>query len=677
MKLPTFFRADIWQALFAPAPADLLFAARNLIAGGLALYLAFRLDFEQPQWALTTVFIVSQSSSGMVLAKGAYRLLGTLVGAVVSILLIATLGQAPLLFLLAMALWLAFCTTGASLLRNHAAYGFVLAGYTTAIIALPATAAPLQVFDQAVARCSEIGLGIICAAVASQLLWPRRVEQALAVQGRAAWLAGRQAAASELLGEDQRKGLLEALGRIVTVDAQRDHAWFEGPQGRRRSQALRVLSRDLLGLLRSARGVARQRQMLDAATAQQLQPLLGETIQALQAEHDAALPPLLQRLQQALQDPSLSAAGHLCLVQLAQVLERVEQSALSVSAVEQGRVPPGAPGALSWHRDIQQGVLGGLRSALAFLAVAGFWLLSAWPSGLGAVSICGVVLSLFAGRENPAASCLNFFKGIALSIPVAAFVGLGLLPGWDGFPLLCLGLAVPLFCASLCMSRPKLAPVASAFCIFFVNNVGPSNLMSYDLGAFLNKAMATLIGVGIAVVVLRLVSLNPGEQHYRRMFKASLFDLAQLTSRPPEQAESWFGGRMADRLIRVSRYWQMQPENRRSHWDNGLLGLDLGDELLQLRSCLDPARGTLATECEHYLAHLATLLRHGGPSANRSEQLDAVSAALLKALDGDRDLPLQAREMARAAILQLQFTWRRWCRQQQAAALPTPVPAAG
>ena len=277
------------------------------------------------------------------------------------------------------------------------------------------------------------------------------------------------------------------------MDAQRDHAWFEGPQGRRRSQALRVLSRDLLGLLRSARGVARQRQMLDAATAQQLQPLLGETIQALQAEHDAALPPLLQRLQQALQDPSLSAEGHLCLVQLAQVLERVEQSALSVSAVEQGRVPPGAPGALSWHRDIQQGVLGGLRSALAFLAVAGFWLLSAWPSGLGAVSICGVVLSLFAGRENPAASCLNFFKGIALSIPVAAFVGLGLLPGWDGFPLLCLGLAVPLFCASLCMSRPKLAPVASAFCIFFVNNVGPSNLMSYDLGAFLNKAMACLL----------------------------------------------------------------------------------------------------------------------------------------------------------------------------------------
>lgn len=60
------------------------------------------------------------------------------------------------------------------------------------------------------------------------------------------------------------------------------------------------------------------------------------------------------------------------------------------------------------------------------------------------------------------------------------------------------------------MSRPKLAPIASAFCIFFVNNVGPGNLMTYDLAAFLNKAMATLVGVAIAVVVLRLVSLSPG-----------------------------------------------------------------------------------------------------------------------------------------------------------------------
>lgn len=661
MKLSTFQLPDFWQATLAPSRDDLLFALRNMIAGGVALYLAFCLDLQQPQWALTTVFIVGQSTSGMVLAKGAYRLLGTFVGAAASVVMIAVFGQAPLLFLLCMALWLAFCTTGASLLRNHASYGFVLAGYTTAIIALPATAAPLGVFDEAVARCQEISLGILCASIASTILWPRRVEQTLAVQGRAAWQAGLRAAASELLGTDQRKGLLEALGRLVAVDAQRDHAWFEGPKGRRRSQALRVLSRDLLGLLRAARGVARQRLMLEDAT--RVAPWVDEVAATLQQERPDALPALSQRLRLALGDPGLSAEAHFCLVQLAEVLRLIDVGALTLAAVEAGRVPPGAPGALSWHRDIEQGVLGGLRSALAFLAVAAFWIFTDWPSGLGAVSISGVVLSLFAARENPSASGLNFLKGIALSIPIAGFVRFALLPRFDAFALLCVALGVPLFFASLCMSRAKLVATASAFCIFFVNNVGPSNLMSYDIAAFLNKAIATLVGVGIAVLVFRLIQLNPGERHYRRMFKASLVDLAQLTSRPLEQAESWFGGRMADRLIRLSRYSQTLPAERRTHWDNGLLGLDLGDELLELRASLAGSQGALAGERDNYLRQLAVILRHAGPGLATAGMLDGPSAALLQALEQPSGLTEQDREMARAAVLQLRFTWQKWCQR--------------
>ncbi|CAM3126538.1 FUSC family protein [Pseudomonas fluorescens] len=661
MKPFTFQLPDFWQATLVPSRVDLLFASRNIIAGGVALYLAFCFDLQQPQWALTTVFIVGQSTSGMVLAKGAYRLLGTFVGAVASLVMIGVCGQAPLLFLLCMALWLALCTTGASLLRNHAAYGFVLAGYTTAIIALPATAAPLGVFDEAVARCQEISLGILCASIASTILWPRRVEQTLAVQGRAAWQAGMRAAASELQGTDQRKGLLEALGRLVAVDAQRDHAWFEGPKGRRRSQALRVLSRDVLGLLRAARGVARQRMMLDDASF--VTTWVEDVAATLRQERHEALPELSRRLTLALADPRLSPEANFCLMQLAQVLRLVNVGALTLAAVETGRVPPGAPGALSWHRDIEQGVLGGVRSALAFLAVAAFWMFTAWPSGLGAVSISGVVLSLFAARENPSASSLNFLKGIALSIPVAGCVRFALLPGFDGFPLLCMALGVPLFFASLCMSRANLAASASAFCIFFVNNVGPSNLMTYDIAAFLNKAIATLVGVGIAVVVFRLIPLNPGERHYRRMFTASLFDLAQLTSRPLEQAESWFGGRMADRLIRLSRYSDTLPAERRTHWDNGLLGLDLGDELLELRASLSSSQGALASVRDDYLRQWAVVLKQGGPGVDQAALLDAPSTALLDVLERSSVLAELDRQMARAALLQLRFTWQTWCQR--------------
>ncbi|HHW1710672.1 TPA: FUSC family protein, partial [Pseudomonas aeruginosa] len=189
MAKPSFFSSDLVQVLLCPRLHELQFAVKALLAGGLALYLAFGLELEQPQWALMTVFVVSQPYSGMVLAKGMFRLIGTCAGALVSIGMVALYGQASLLFLLLMALWLAFCTAGASLLHNHASYGFVLAGYTAAIVALPASADPATVFDQAVARCSEIGLGILCAALVSVLLWPRRLERQLANQGKAAWEA--------------------------------------------------------------------------------------------------------------------------------------------------------------------------------------------------------------------------------------------------------------------------------------------------------------------------------------------------------------------------------------------------------------------------------------------------------------------------------------------------------
>ncbi|MCR3768765.1 ATP-binding protein, partial [Pseudomonas aeruginosa] len=63
------------------------------------------------------------------------------------------------------------------------------------------------------------------------------------------------------------------------------------------------------------------------------------------------------------------------------------------------------------------------------------------------------------------------------------------------------------------------------FCIFFVKNVAPSNSMSYDLAHFLNNALSTVLGVAFAVLVFNLVSLRPGERHYRRMLQATLGDL--------------------------------------------------------------------------------------------------------------------------------------------------------
>ena len=118
--------------------SPMIFAAKTTASGLIALLIAFTFNLDQPQWALLTVFIVSQPQSGLVLAKSFYRIIGTLIGAAVALLLVALFAQERVLFLGALALWIGGCTFGSQYARNFAAYSFVLSGYTVAIVGIPA-----------------------------------------------------------------------------------------------------------------------------------------------------------------------------------------------------------------------------------------------------------------------------------------------------------------------------------------------------------------------------------------------------------------------------------------------------------------------------------------------------------------------------------------------------------
>ena len=77
----------------------MIFAAKTTASGLIALLIAFTFNLDQPQWALLTVFIVSQPQGGLVLAKSFYRIIGTLIGAGVALLLVGIFAQERVLFL--------------------------------------------------------------------------------------------------------------------------------------------------------------------------------------------------------------------------------------------------------------------------------------------------------------------------------------------------------------------------------------------------------------------------------------------------------------------------------------------------------------------------------------------------------------------------------------------------
>ncbi|HEK1684708.1 TPA: FUSC family protein [Pseudomonas putida] len=651
------------QALFAPTSPALKFAIKTLLGGGVALWLALRWGLEQPAWALMTAFIVAQPLSGMVVQKGLARLAGTLVGTFMSVVFIGLFAQTPWLFLLTLALWLALCTAASTQLRSAWAYAFVLAGYTAAIIALPAIDHPLQVFDQAVARCTEICLGIVCATATSALIWPMRVEQQLGGQARQAWQNGMQTASAMLGGEDEaRQGLLDILGRIVAIDAQREHAWFEGSRGRQRARAIRGLSQKLMVLLRISRSVRRQWRQLDQQQAAHLAPWLEDVRTQLANPDQPSLLLLRQRIWDAAHDEQISPAEHFCLARLALLLDFAMAATQALLDVEQGRTPKDVSLGLAAHRDLPLALLFGSRSALAFLVMSSFWLATAWPSAPGGLVLTCVVCSLFASRENGAQIGLSFLRGILLAIPVAFFVGQILLPQWSSFALLCLGMGVPLFFGALGMAHPRTGPTATSYCLHFIVLVAPLNAMHFDVASMLNSAQAMLIGVGAAVLAFRLVVLRHPKWLGRRLRAATQSDLVRLTRRDLRGADSWFGGRMADRLMQLARHASELPEAERRRWDDGLHGLDIGDELVHLRMCLAVAQVPLAGAERQYLQQLEAVLA-SGPAPGRGQRLDAASEQFIEALR--RQPSSDPLRLAIGAVLQLQKSWGKWCRWQE------------
>lgn len=180
LKLP--FLLQMRQASIEWLDTDapiLIYMLKATLAGLIALWISMKLNLPDPRTAIFTVFIVMQPQSGLVFSKSYYRVVGTIVGVGISLLMMGFFAQDPAWFIGFFAIWIGICTAAGFKYRNFQAYGFVLAGYTLCIVALPVIETPLEVFDIAISRFSEVVVGIMCATIISDVLFPRHLSTSL------------------------------------------------------------------------------------------------------------------------------------------------------------------------------------------------------------------------------------------------------------------------------------------------------------------------------------------------------------------------------------------------------------------------------------------------------------------------------------------------------------------
>ncbi|MEJ2794497.1 FUSC family protein, partial [Iodobacter sp. LRB] len=107
-----------------PSFGEISFSLKSFAAAMLALYIAFSMDLPRPFWAMLTAYIVAHPFSGAVRSKAIYRVIGTVLGSVVTLLLVPNLVNAPELLLLALALWISLCIYLSLLDRTPRSYTF-------------------------------------------------------------------------------------------------------------------------------------------------------------------------------------------------------------------------------------------------------------------------------------------------------------------------------------------------------------------------------------------------------------------------------------------------------------------------------------------------------------------------------------------------------------------------
>jgi uncharacterized membrane protein YccC len=640
---------------------DGLFSVKTFLAAMLALYIAFRLDLSQASWSVTTVYIVSQPFAGMVLAKSLYRLLGTLVGAAMSLFLVALFSNAPELFCLALAAWIGLGTFVSIYLRDTPqSYVGMLSGYSAAIIGLPAALAPETAFDFAVARCLEIMLGIACATLMHHVVFPRRAGDALREALDATLPSMARWTGDALRGEDsEAKSLVDRrqiISAVVALDALRVYASLDTPALRAIDPVIRQFEGKLMSLLALLMSVHDRLKLLrgrGSASADRLGPLLlraaahiadsaaartldearreTEDEVALKAEIDAQLPP-----PHALRADRDAFLVRSILLRLGDVLALWREAVWIRTHISLGLHPPENDPAPAFrpYRDITLAVVGALVSTGTVMIASAFWIFSAWPNGPTAVTFAGIMCAIMGARDDPAAASAVFLKMSVVATFVAGFYLFAVLPPLSTFSALIIALAPFYLACGLLLTSPAAVPFAMPLIFVAGGLIGLANAMMYDFVAFINGAMGYVVGIGIGAVALGLLRPLGADWAVQRLTRGMIRDLAHVVGAAAAEPRSGFESRMFDRINALFLRLDPMVAEQRAVLQGCLAGLRIGLNILVLRT-LPP---TLPSEAALSVQDaLAALVNHFGRMLHRRYS----------------DMPLSVLEAARHRILAL------------------------
>ncbi|QIG94156.1 FUSC family protein [Bradyrhizobium sp. 6(2017)] len=610
--------------------AAILFALRTFAAAMLAFSIALLLDMPRPYWAMASVYITSNQLTGATYSKAVYRILGTLIGAAGTIILVPNLVNAPELLSLCIALWVGICLYLSLIDGTPRSYVFMLAGYTVALLGFPIVSTPQAAFDIVVSRVQEIILGIICASVVAMLVLPRSVASAVTAQADA-WLAGARRLGADVLvgrGSDQErdKERIRLAAAASEIDQLGRHLGYEVASSSNIGQGLRRLRQHMLSLL-PLLGSIEDRKLALASNGEasaRVAELFQRTARWLETGgHDGqeadALRAALDQVRPALDAAAtwidIAVAG--LIVQLRKLVDVMQDCELLREAIATERNPdllklafmPDTSSYAVLHRDHGQALLSAASVALSVLACSGLSIATGWSDGVIAPLFAAVVGSILAGVDDPLPTFRSFYGVFLIVIAIHGIYLFAVLPRITTLEMLIAALAPAFVLFGWMAGRPETARVGYMLAVYISVELALTETYSADFLSYANSSVALMLGIALTGVICSVVRLLGASWIAGRLVRSNWTTLVAVAERKSDQDRLALASLMQHRLALLATRITVVPAEARRDAAN-LRQLRTALNILDVRRASFGLSRRARAAIEAFLAHLASICKN-------------------------------------------------------------------
>ncbi|MBS0519039.1 MAG: FUSC family protein [Proteobacteria bacterium] len=599
-------------------PPRLRFGVRTAMAACLALLVSWLMGLEHPQWSAMTVWAASQPTPGPLIEKSFFRAIGTVVGALVGVLIVAASGGEPLLLAPALAAWVGLCAGAGNLLRGFISYGTLLAGYSASMVALLNADHPGHIVALGIDRTSTVLVGVLVALLVGLAFGTRQADE---IVGRSRRLTARvlrdMAASLDGAARDVEREQHAILAEMAAIDEGLDPHGAGSLRSRRSARTMRsILVAQVAALLWLRRHDGGE---VDRAVA----AALRRAADAL--ERNASPSTLVGTLEEAEALTCGHGALHRAVAGLAAAIR--DRMAFRDQSIE----PPAARHPVVLHRDWITARHTLLRTFGTLLAVGALWVATGWSGGAYVMLGTTVMLSLFSTFDTPAAIMRHVLIGQIFGAAAAIACRWLVWPAAEnGLQLVLLMMPFVLF-GALPFAHRRTTASGTDFNMILLLLLQPAFPLSGTIGHFLGMAAGVIAAPIIALAAFRLVLPTDPRRRMDRLVTMMVHELQSMAADgDAARHEQVWRARLCHRLLTLVRWMEKADARKPSAAAGSMTVMQLAECVRNLHD-LATAPDLPRPVRRRAIAALARLRRIGRDPVRARYTLDRMASTLSRA----------------------------------------------